>query len=167
MLDAAVLPEPTTEIAPAAALKGDTVIEEPNRLQRAIGRRTAETRATIPDLELSIDVDAVALAPAVARGALHVTATLVAACAAALRVHPRVNGAYRDGRYERYSRVNVAVMFATPDAQVPATVLDADTRSPVELADELGRLQERARNGALTPPEQAGATFTLLDLGAS
>ncbi len=32
---------------------------------------------------------------------------VVKACALALREHPRANGAYRDGRFELYSRVNV------------------------------------------------------------
>src|SRR6202012_3638842 len=47
---------------------------------------------------------------------------------------------------------------------VTATVLDADTRSPSKLEDEMARLGSRARSGELTPPEQAGATFTFEDL---
>ena len=90
---------------------------------------------------------------------------LIGACAAALREFPRVNGAYRDGRYELYSRVNVGVVIQTPDTQVAATILDADAKSPAELDDELARLTARARSGELTPPEQAGATFTFSDLG--
>lgn len=156
----------TIEAVPApAALKGETVIEEPDRLQRAIARRTAETRATVPDLELSADVDAAALTSA-ARGPAAVTAAIVAASAAALRRHPRVNGAYRDGRYERYGRVNVAVTFATEDTQIPATIFDADERSREEIAQEIERLRDRVQSGTLTPPEQAGQTFTVLDLGA-
>jgi hypothetical protein len=41
----------------AAGPKGDTRIEEPTRAQRTIVRRTAEARATVPDLELDTDVD--------------------------------------------------------------------------------------------------------------
>ena len=37
---------------------------------------------------------------------------VVKACAIALREHPRANGAYRDGRFELYSRVNVGVAVA-------------------------------------------------------
>jgi pyruvate dehydrogenase E2 component (dihydrolipoamide acetyltransferase) len=94
------------------------------------------------------------------------TALLIAACAGALRAFPRVNGAYRDARYELYSRVNVGVVFQTPEALVTATVLDADAKSTAELAEEVARLAARARSGELTPPEQAGATFTFEDLGA-
>jgi pyruvate dehydrogenase E2 component (dihydrolipoamide acetyltransferase) len=149
----------------AEALKGETTVEEPDRTGRAIARRSAEIRATVPDLELSVEADAGALLARAQAQGCTTTALLVAACAAALRAFPRVNGAYRDGRYELYSRVNVGVVIQTPQAPVAATVLDADTKSPAELDAEVARLAQRARAGELTPPEQAGATFTFEDLG--
>jgi pyruvate dehydrogenase E2 component (dihydrolipoamide acetyltransferase) len=59
------------------------------------------------------------------------------------------------------------VVIATPQAPVTATVLDADAKSVSELDDEVARLTARARSGELTPPEQAGATFTFEDLEES
>ena len=53
---------------------------------------------------------------------------VVKACAIALREHPRANGAYRDGRLELYSRVNVGVAVAAQDALVVPTVFDADLK---------------------------------------
>jgi pyruvate dehydrogenase E2 component (dihydrolipoamide acetyltransferase) len=151
----------------AASPRGDTTIEEPDRAARAIARRSAEIRATVPDLELSVEADAGALlARANAEGATA-TALLLAACAGALRAFPRVNGAYRDGRYELYSRVNIGVVIETAQTPVTATVLDADAKSVAELDEEVARLTARARSGQLTPPEQAGATFTFDDLGES
>jgi pyruvate dehydrogenase E2 component (dihydrolipoamide acetyltransferase) len=149
----------------AASLKGDADVREPGRAGRAIARRSAETRATVPDLDLATDVDADSLLMLAQREGCSATAVLVSACALALRAFPRVNAAYRDGRYEQYSRVNVSVMIQTEDLPVAATVLDADTKSLAELEGELSRLGARARAGELTPPEQAGATFTLTDLG--
>jgi pyruvate dehydrogenase E2 component (dihydrolipoamide acetyltransferase) len=149
----------------AAPLKGDITIEEPDRAGRAIARRSAETRATVPDLELSVDVDAGALLERARAHRCAETAVLVEACAAALNEFPRVNAAYRDGHYELYARVNVAVTVLTGGAQLAVTLLDADAKSLSELDAELARLRERANAGALTPPEQAGATFTLTDLG--
>jgi pyruvate dehydrogenase E2 component (dihydrolipoamide acetyltransferase) len=147
------------------SLKGATTVEEPDRAGRAIARRSAEIRATVPDLELSTDADADRLLDRAAREGVATTALLVSACAAALREFPRVNGAYRDGRYELYARVNVGVLIQTPEAQLNATILDADAKSPPELDEALKRLSARALAGELTPPEQAGATFTLSDLG--
>jgi pyruvate dehydrogenase E2 component (dihydrolipoamide acetyltransferase) len=147
------------------SLKGETTIQEPDRAGRAIARRSAEIRATIPDLELSTDADAGPLLECAAREGVSTTALLVRACAGALREIPRVNGAYRDGRYELYGRVNVGLLIQTPGSQLTATLLDADARSLGELDEEVARLSARARSGELTPPEQAGATFTLADLG--
>jgi pyruvate dehydrogenase E2 component (dihydrolipoamide acetyltransferase) len=89
----------------------------------------------------------------------------VRACAAALREHPRANGAYRDGQFELHSRVNVAVNVPTDDAYLAPTLLDADTRSLAELDAELSRLSALAAAGELTAASLAGSTFTLTDLG--
>jgi pyruvate dehydrogenase E2 component (dihydrolipoamide acetyltransferase) len=155
-----------TAVPPSSALKGDTQIEEPGRLAGAIARRAAEIRATVPDLELAIDVDA---GPALALahdGGHSLTAILVRAAATALRELPWANAAYRDGHFERYGRVNVGVVVTTEDALVIPAVLDADTKSLSELTRELETLTARARSGELTPPEQAGTTFTLSDYTA-
>jgi pyruvate dehydrogenase E2 component (dihydrolipoamide acetyltransferase) len=149
----------------AESLKGETTVQEPDRAGRAIARRSAEIRATVPDLELSVDADAGTLLARAAAEGCTTTALLIAACASALRAFPRVNGAYRDGRYELYSRVNVGVVIQTAQTPVTATVLDADAQSVAQLDEEVARLAARARSGELTPPEQAGATFTFDDLG--
>jgi pyruvate dehydrogenase E2 component (dihydrolipoamide acetyltransferase) len=151
----------------APSLKGETTVEEPDHAARGIARRSAEIRATVPDLELSVEADAGALLARAEGEGCTTTALLIAACAGALRAFPRVNGAYRDGHYELYSRVNVGVVIQTAQTPVTATVLDADAKSVAELDDEVARLTARARSGELTPPEQAGATFTIEDLGES
>jgi pyruvate dehydrogenase E2 component (dihydrolipoamide acetyltransferase) len=148
-----------------SSLKGDVRVEEPDRTQRSIARRSAEIRATVPDLELSTDIDA---GPALALTEIEdcsFAAVLVWACAGALRESPWANAAYRDGRFELYSRVHIGFTIHTDGAQITPTMLDADTRSLPELTEELQRLRARARDGGLTAPELAGATFTLTDLG--
>lgn len=146
-------------------LKGETTVVEPSRSERAIARRTAEVRATVPDLELTAEVDADGLLAAAANHPHGVAAALARACAIALRAHPRANAAYRDGRYELYGRVNVAVALPVGDGWQSPVLHDAETRPVAELAAELDRLAARAEAGELTPPELAGATFTLTDLG--
>jgi pyruvate dehydrogenase E2 component (dihydrolipoamide acetyltransferase) len=90
---------------------------------------------------------------------------VVKACAIALREHPRANGAYRDGRFEIYSRVNVGVAVAARDALVVPTVFDADLKGLRQIATETRALAERVREGTVTPPELSGATFTVSNLG--
>jgi pyruvate dehydrogenase E2 component (dihydrolipoamide acetyltransferase) len=154
--------------APAGqhGLKGQIRVQELTREERSIARRNAETRATVPDLELGTEVDA---GPALALTREHgcsLTAVLARACAIALIEHPHANAAYRDGHYELYSRVNIAVAVQSAQGQLAPTVLDADGKSLPQLSSEIEAFRTRALSGTLTPPELAGATFTLADLGA-
>jgi pyruvate dehydrogenase E2 component (dihydrolipoamide acetyltransferase) len=90
---------------------------------------------------------------------------IVKACALALREFPRANGAYRDGRFELYARVNVGVAVAGQDSLVVPVVFDADRKTLGEIARETRALAERVREGTVTPPELSGATFTVSNLG--
>ncbi len=149
----------------AVGARGETRLEEPNARQRAIARRTAESRATVPDIELTTEVDMQVPLVIVGQQGCSITAMLVRSCALALRDVPRANAAYRDGRFELYSRVNVGITVATEDAYVTPTVFDADRKSLAQCSAEIEELRRRARSGELAPPELSGATFTLTDLG--
>lgn len=124
----------------------------PTRLHQVAARRAAEAKATMPDFSASAQLDA---APG--------EGPLLRAVAVALRAVAQVNGAYRDGRAERYSRVNVAVALPGP---VAPTLFDADERSASQLVAELAALRERDPE-TLTAAELAGATFTVHGLGAT
>lgn len=158
MIDPAVPPE-------VRSAKGETRIEEPSELQRTIARRAAEARATVPDLELRAEIDMSASVALQEQQGCSVEAILMHACAVALRDVPRANGAYRDGRFEVYSRVNGGLVVATGDGYVTPTVLDADLKSLSALSDEIEQLTRRARAGQLPPPAFSGATFTLSYVG--
>src|SRR5829696_2904524 len=137
---------PAAAPAPAAAAttpgdrgtaKGDVEIQEPTRTQQLIARRMAESKGTVPEFTLQADVDMEGCVAS--RAELKELATeerpapsyndmVVKACALALREFPRANGAYRDGRFELYSRVNVGVAVAAEDSLVVPTVFDADRK---------------------------------------
>ena len=140
-------------------VKGEVQIVEPTHAERTVARHAAEARATVPDLELSIEVD---MGASIGLSAPS-TAILVRATALALSEHPRANGAYRDGRFELYSRVNVGLTMPQLDGLQAATLFDADRKSLQELASEIDDLQGRAAE--LRSSERSGATFTLVDLG--
>ncbi len=162
--------EPLPAPEPVAA-KGSSTFEELSGIQRTVARRMAESRATVPDIELRCLVDmsrAVALREQlrdVADPLPSYNDLIVKAAAIALREFPRVNGAYRDGRFETFSRVNVGIAVAAENALLVPTVSDADAKSLVEIARTTRALAERAREGALTPAELAGGTFTVSNLG--
>jgi pyruvate dehydrogenase E2 component (dihydrolipoamide acetyltransferase) len=131
----------------------------------------AESRATVPDFTLQIEVDmegcvqARAQLKGIADPAPSYNDFVVKACALALREFPRANGAYRDAKFELYSRVNVGVAVAAENALVVPTVFDADQKGLGTIARETRALAERVRAGVITPPELAGGTFTVSNLG--
>jgi pyruvate dehydrogenase E2 component (dihydrolipoamide acetyltransferase) len=149
-------------------------VVELTRTQQTIARRMAETKATVPDFIVTTEAD---MAQAVAmRDQLKAIATedqpapsyndmVVKACAMALREFPRVNGSYKDGAWELYSRANVGVAVAAPESLVVPTVFDADRKSLGEIGRETRALAQRVRAGQITPPELSGGTFTVSNLG--
>jgi pyruvate dehydrogenase E2 component (dihydrolipoamide acetyltransferase) len=155
----------TASTAARPSLKGEVEVAEPTRFERSVGRRSAEIRATVPHVEFTraVVIDS-ALGAAQAAG-VPLAALLLAATAQALRAVPRLNGAYRDGRLERYSRVNIGVTFAADGLYVIPTVFDSDTKSLEVLAAELADLRARAGEDRLDASELTGATFSLTDLG--
>jgi pyruvate dehydrogenase E2 component (dihydrolipoamide acetyltransferase) len=151
--------------------KGSSELVELTRTQQLIARRMAESKATVPDFALDMDID---MAAAVAKRAhlkdvVEVVPSfndmVVKACALALREYPRANGSYKDGHFELYSRVNVGVAVAAHEALVVPTVFDADKKSLGEIARDTRTLAERVRASAVTPPELSGGTFTVSNLG--
>ena len=167
-------PAPAVGVADVATAKGDVRVQELSRTQQTIARRMAESRATVPDFTLEADVDMEAAVAA--RASLKAAAAegqvvpslndmVVKACALALREFPRVNAAYRDGRFELYSRVNVGVAVAVPDGLTVPTVFDADRRTLGEIAAQTRVLAAKARDGSITPPELSGGTFSVSNLG--
>ena len=174
-------PTPSTQqegvgAAPATGgtAKGQVETQELNKLQQTIARRMAESKATAPHFYLTIEVD---MGKAVeARAGFKAAAgegdvvpsfndMIVKACAIALREFPKANGAYRDGRFERYSRVNVGVAVAAPEALVVPTIFDADKKGLRQIAADTRAVAAKVRDGSVTPPELSGGTFTVSNLG--
>jgi pyruvate dehydrogenase E2 component (dihydrolipoamide acetyltransferase) len=157
--------------ASAGRADGDSSFEDLSRLQQTVARRMAQSRAEVPDIELRSQVDmseAVALREqlrSLGDALPSYNDFVIKAAAIALRQFPRVNGAYRDGRFELFVRVNVGIAVAADDALIVPTVFDADRKSLGEIARIARELAGRARNGAITPAELEGGTFTISNLG--
>jgi pyruvate dehydrogenase E2 component (dihydrolipoamide acetyltransferase) len=142
--------------------KGEVEIVEPTPAERALARRVAEARATVPDLELGVVVEMSAALSLASETRVSITAVVLRACALALAEHPRANAAYRDGRFELYSSVNIALALEHSSP----VIFDAVDKSLAELSAEVSELTQRAERGELRPPELSGATFTYADQGA-
>jgi pyruvate dehydrogenase E2 component (dihydrolipoyllysine-residue acetyltransferase) len=162
----AAAPEPQV-----ATGRGESQLVELSRTQQLIARRMAESKATVPDFALNMDIDmeaAVAMRSQLKEVAEVVPSfndMVVKACALALREYPRANGSYKDGRFELHGRINVGVAVAAQDALIVPTIFDADRKSLGEIARVARELAGKVREGTIAPPELSGGTFTVSNLG--
>ena len=173
-------PAPSSE-APAAgaeesaepgSAKGETTRHQPTRMQQTVARRMSESRATVPDIELRNEVDmtdAVALREQL-RGAGR-------------RRPPLVQRPDRQGRGARPARVpegqrrlpRLAVrdLLAREHRDRGRRRRRAGRADGVRRRHQVAggdrprdrRLAARVRDGSITPPELAGATFSISNLG--
>jgi pyruvate dehydrogenase E2 component (dihydrolipoamide acetyltransferase) len=177
----AAIEEVSRSADPAAAspssapyAKGKVTVQELSRTQRLIAQRMSEAKATVPEFTLTVDVDMTAAVELrsqfkeFANGSEPIPSfndLIVKAFALALAANPRANGSYRDGRFELHDRVNVGIAVAAPDALVVPSIFDADRKSLREIAQATRELARKVREGTITPPELAGGTFTISNLG--
>jgi pyruvate dehydrogenase E2 component (dihydrolipoamide acetyltransferase) len=171
-------PAPEGDTGAGAAAKVETAKGGSNsvalsRLQTVIARRMAEAKATVPHFQVETEVrmdESIRLRAELKRIAGEgpvpsFNDMIVRAAALALREHPKANGSYQDGAFELHDRVNVGIAVAADDALVVPTVFDADKKSLGEIGRDSRRLAARVREGEVTPPELAGGTFTVSNLG--
>lgn len=161
-----------TGVGATSGPKGETSFIEYSKARQTMSRRIAESKATIPHLYLQARVDLSRLNE-VRAGFLPqedavptLNDLVIKATALALGNHPRANGTYRDGGIELHSRINIGMAVDTGDGSITPVITDADRRPLGEIATAARDLAARARSGEITPPEQAGATFAISNLGA-
>jgi len=140
----------------ATGPKGEVELVELGQEQQAFARRVAESKATIPHVYFT---QRLAAPPE--------RAALIAASALALREIPRLNSAYRDGRIELYSRVNVAFSVERDGSTAYPVIRDADQKDAEAIGAEIAELEPGVREGSVASPAFTGATFTIVDASAT
>ena len=92
---------------------------------------------------------------------------IVKAVVAALKKHPVLNSALDESTnelvYRRYFHIGIAA--ATDQGLMVPVLKDADRKSILEIAQEIARLGDGARDGTLGRDELSGSTFTITSLG--
>jgi pyruvate dehydrogenase E2 component (dihydrolipoamide acetyltransferase) len=130
-----------------------------------------QSRATVPEFELEVEIDMGACLELRSQLADHadpppsINDMVIKACGLSLAGHPRVNGSYRDGAFELHDDVNIGFAVAAPDALLVPVIRDADSKTLMQIAREARALAAQARDGGITPAELSGATFTVSNLG--
>jgi pyruvate dehydrogenase E2 component (dihydrolipoamide acetyltransferase) len=91
--------------------------------------------------------------------------TVLRACAEALKEFPELNARLEGNEIVYLDRYVFGVAVQTGDGLVVPVVRGCDTASIDELVEEVARLAEGARAGALKPEELRGSTFTVTSAG--
>jgi pyruvate dehydrogenase E2 component (dihydrolipoamide acetyltransferase) len=142
-------------------------------MRGAVAEKLSRSRREIPDATCWVDADATELLAA--RAAMNagaptkvsVLALLARICTAALARFPELNATVDIERNEivRLPAVHLGFAAQTERGLVVPVVRDAQARTVDGLSEEIGRLTEAARAGALTPADLTGGTFTLNNYG--
>ena len=176
-----VAPRPAPA-APAAASSGppepasydwdadDARPRQMSRMRQIIAERLTLSATTVPQFTVTVAVDMtrlLALRTELKAGgnALTVTDFIVSAAAQTLAEFPDVNSRTDGVLVWPRRRVHVGIAVSLPDGLVVPVIRDADRRPIFELHARAAELADAARNGALTPDDMTGSSFTISNLG--
>ena len=139
--------------------------------RKTIARRLTEAKQTIPHFYLTAEYELDGLLAH--RAALNesgdvkvsVNDLIVWCVAQALMKEPRVNVNLVGDDIHQFSAAHVSVAIATDDGLYPATVYNADSKSPAEIATATAELADKAQAGKLAKEDISGGSFTVSNLG--
>ncbi len=144
-------------------------------LRRRIAENMAASKRNIPHFSYVDECDVTALETMRAqlndhRGSkprLTLLPLLITAICRALPDFSMINARYDDeaGVVTRYGAVHLGVATQTPSGLMVPVIRDAQDRNLWQLAAEIVRLAEAARNGTAKSEELSGSTLTITSLG--
>jgi pyruvate dehydrogenase E2 component (dihydrolipoamide acetyltransferase) len=160
--------------APAVQPRAEAEEEKLTTMQRAVARRMAESKATVPHfyLEVEVDMGRATSFRAELNAALSdvgekvsVNDFIIRACALALVDNRQFHRSFAGDRMVYHPHADIGVAVALDDGLVVPVVRAAETKSLREIAREARDLASRARSGQIKQPEIENATFTISNLG--
>jgi pyruvate dehydrogenase E2 component (dihydrolipoamide acetyltransferase) len=157
--------------APATAAMRAGADQPLSQMRKAIARATTQSKAPVPHFYLTVDI-AMEKAEQVRQHfkqnrRVHpsITDLLIKAVALALSRHPNVNASYTGEAIRRYPSIDIGIMVGMDDGLIAPVVRNCGGKSLEQISAESRELIERARSKRLEPPEYAGATFSISNLG--
>ena len=159
----------------AAGTKGVDQTIKVIGLRRRIAENMAASKRSIPHFSYVEECDVTALEAMRAqlnsargnRPKLTMLPLLIAAICRALPDFPMLNARYDDeaGVVQRLGAVHLGMAAQTDGGLMVPVIRDAQDKNLWQLAAEIVRLAEAARNGSATSAELSGSTLTITSLG--
>ena len=84
-----------------------------------------------------------------------------------LQKHPHLNASFNSDTQQLWLKhyYHFGIAVDTPSGLVVPVIKDVDQRSVIDIAQALGEISQRAREGKLMPKDLTGASFTISSLG--
>jgi pyruvate dehydrogenase E2 component (dihydrolipoamide acetyltransferase) len=143
-------------------------------MRKTVARRMTESFRDIPHFPLTVDMEIDALLAARAQinavakdegGRVSVNDLLIKACATALKKVPAANASYSDAGIALHHHADIAVAVAIEGGLITPIVRAAETKSILQISQEVKDLAARAKARKLKPEEFQGGTFSISNLG--
>ena len=161
--------------APAESAPGERIPFKGRR--RMIARKMVAAKTRVPHALLVDEADVSGLLAERAkmrevgeREGVRITILpfIMKAVAGALRRHPALNASLDEDREEIVlkKKIDIGMAVDAEDGLVVPVVRNADAKSVIELAGEIERLSQAAREGTLAPGDLTGGTFTISSVGS-
>lgn len=154
------------------SVEGNPCVTPLTPLRKIIAARMSEAKQTIPHYRISMDIEMDALLARrrqlnqeASGPKISVNDLLIKACADTLMAYPTINSQLIDDEIHQFRQADIAVVIAVEGGLSTPVVREADRKTVQEIADEVKRLSERARQGTLKMNEILGGTFSLSNLG--
>lgn len=166
---------PSLPARPGAA--GEEIEVVPYRaLRKKIGDRLAQSKRVAPHFTYVEEVDMTELVklrkqyqqmPEAGEVKLTYLPFIIKAVIKGLQKHPIANSSLDEEKGEIHIKhfFNIGVATATDNGLIVPVVKQADYKSVLELAAEIGELAEAARQGKVALEDLQGGTFTITSLG--
>jgi pyruvate dehydrogenase E2 component (dihydrolipoamide acetyltransferase) len=157
-------------------IQGATRVEKMSGIRKATMNHMAHCWATIPHVTQQDWADITHLdelrkkfakKAEVAEAKLTVTAILVKVVASALKVFPNFNCSIDPEAAEIIYKefYNIGIAVDTQKGLMVPVIRDADQKNMIELAQDLGGIAAKAREGRIGLDDLQGGTFTITNLG--
>ncbi|HEX5392890.1 MAG TPA: 2-oxo acid dehydrogenase subunit E2, partial [Rhodocyclaceae bacterium] len=96
---------------------------------------------------------------------LTMLAFLIKACVAALKKYPEFNASLDGDNLVLKQYFHIGFAADTPNGLVVPVIRDCDKKGLLQIAQEMGDLAKKARDGKLGPADMTGGCFSISSLG--
>ncbi|MEK6614536.1 MAG: dihydrolipoamide acetyltransferase family protein, partial [Bacteroidota bacterium] len=145
--------------------------EEVSQMRKTIAKRLSESKYTSPHFYLTMEINMEELVKiretinAVSSTKISYNDFIIKAASVALREHPKVNVSWLGDVIRYNNHIHIGVAVAVEEGLIVPVVKFADGKTLSQIADEVKKFAQKAKDKKLQPKDWEGNTFTISNLG--